>query len=143
MQKFTTNDTVVVVSLNTQIGETSGMMNICIPHIMLEPIIPKLSGHDWIENASQERDLENYEDISRSLKKTEVEATALLVSANITLNELLHLKGDDAIGLKQNIDEPLTFLINQEPKMLVQLGKIHNKTDVQVLEEIQGGEVDL
>src|SRR5699024_2515166 len=137
------HDTVGVVSFSTQIGETSGMMNICIPHIMLEPIIPKLSGHYWLENASQERDLESYEDISRSLKKTEVEATALLGSANITLNELLHLKGDDVIALNQNIDEPLTFLINQEPKMLVQPGKIHNKTAVQVLEEIQGGEVDL
>ncbi|HLR22207.1 MAG TPA: flagellar motor switch protein FliM [Pseudogracilibacillus sp.] len=143
LQMVPPNDTVVVVSLNTQIGETSGMMNICIPHIMLEPIIPKLSGHYWLENASQERDLESYEDISRSLKKTEVEATALLGSANITLNELLHLKGDDVIALNQNIDEPLTFLINQEPKMLVQPGKIHNKTAVQVLEEIQGGEVDL
>src|SRR5699024_2616684 len=61
-------DTVVVVSLNTHIGETSGMMNICIPHIMLKPIIPKLSGHYWLENASQERDLESYEVISRSLK---------------------------------------------------------------------------
>ena len=47
------------------------------------------------------------------------------------------------IALNQNIDEPLTFLINQEPKMLVQPGKIHNKTAVQVMEEIQGGEVDL
>src|SRR5699024_4768265 len=83
------------------------------------------------EIESQERDLESYEDISRSLKKTEVEATALLGSANITLNELLHLKGDDVIALNQNIDEPLTFLINQEPKMLVQPGKIHNKTAVQ------------
>src|SRR5699024_126165 len=95
LQMVLPNDTVVVVSLNTQIGETSVMMNICITHIMLEPIIPKLSGHYWLENASQERDLESYEDISRSLKKTEVEATALLGSANITLNELLHLKGDD------------------------------------------------
>src|SRR5699024_5937825 len=61
LQMVAPNDTVVVVSLNTQIGETSGMMNICIPHIMLEPIIPKLSGHYWLENASQERDLESYE----------------------------------------------------------------------------------
>src|SRR5699024_12370623 len=69
LQMVTPNDTVVVVSLNTQIGETSGMMNIWIPHIMLEPIIPKLSGHYWLENASQERDLASYEDISRTLKQ--------------------------------------------------------------------------
>lgn len=140
LQMVAPNDTVVVVSLNTQIGETSGMMNICIPHIMLEPIIPKLSGHYWLENASKERDPESYDHLSRSLKKTEVEATALLGNSNITLNELLHLKEDDVIALNQSIEEPLTFLVNHEPKMLVQPGKAKNKVAVQVMEEIQRGE---
>src|SRR5699024_12261555 len=91
LQMVPPNDRVVVVSLNTQIGETSGMMNICIPHIMLEPIIPKLSGHYWLENACQESDLESYEDISRSLKKTEVESIALLGSEIIMIYVLFHL----------------------------------------------------
>ena len=42
LQMVSPNDTVIVISLNTQIGETSGMINICIPHVVLEPIIPKL-----------------------------------------------------------------------------------------------------
>src|SRR5699024_5559138 len=54
------NDTVIVVALYTLIDETIVIMNLCISHIMLEPIIPKLSGHYWLENASQERDLESY-----------------------------------------------------------------------------------
>src|SRR5699024_1472493 len=36
LQMVSPNETVVVVSLNTQIGEVSGMINICIPHIVLE-----------------------------------------------------------------------------------------------------------
>lgn len=49
LQMISPNDTVVVISLNTQIGETSGMMNICIPYVVLEPIIPKLSVHYWMQ----------------------------------------------------------------------------------------------
>ena len=41
LQMVSPNETVVVVSLMHKIGETSGMINICIPHIVLEPIIPK------------------------------------------------------------------------------------------------------
>ena len=29
------NETVVVISFNIMIGETSGMINICIPHVVL------------------------------------------------------------------------------------------------------------
>lgn len=43
------NDTVVVISLNTQIGEARGMMNVCIPHVVLEPIMPRLSVHYWMQ----------------------------------------------------------------------------------------------
>ena len=44
LQMVSPNETVIVISLNAQIGETSGMINICIPHVVLEPIIPKLIG---------------------------------------------------------------------------------------------------
>lgn len=37
------NETVIVISLNTIIGDTTGMINICIPHVVLEPIIQNLS----------------------------------------------------------------------------------------------------
>lgn len=43
------NDTVVVISLNTQIGEARGMMNVCIPHVVLEPIMPRLSVQYWMQ----------------------------------------------------------------------------------------------
>ena len=49
LQMVSPNETVVVISLNTTIAETSGMINICIPHVVLEPIIPKLSIHYWMQ----------------------------------------------------------------------------------------------
>ena len=49
LQMVSPNETVVVISLDTTIAETSGMINICIPHIVLEPIIPKLSMQYWMQ----------------------------------------------------------------------------------------------
>src|SRR5690606_27074774 len=42
LQMVSPNETVVVISLNAAIGEASGMINICIPHMVVEPIIQKL-----------------------------------------------------------------------------------------------------
>ena len=56
LQMVSPNETVVVISLNTTIGETSGMINICIPHVVLEPIIPKLSMHYWMQTEKKDRE---------------------------------------------------------------------------------------
>lgn len=140
LQMVAPNETVIVVSLNTTIGEASGMINICIPHIVLEPIIPNLSVHYWMQTSTKERDPEAYEKLTKNIQSAEVEAKAILGETTISIQQLLDLGEDDVISLNQTIDQPLQFEINNEPKFLVQPGKIKNKMSVQVLEEIKGGD---
>ncbi|WP_164668986.1 flagellar motor switch protein FliM [Virgibacillus doumboii] len=140
LQMVSPNETVVVVSLNTTIGEASGMINICIPHIVLEPIIPKLSVHYWMQTSTKKRDPEAYEKLTKNIQLAEVEARTLLGETTINVQQLLNLGEDDVISLNQAIDNPLKLEINNEPKFLVQPGKIKNKMSVQVLEEIKGGD---
>ncbi len=142
LQMVSPNETVVVVSFNTQIGDVSGMINICIPHIILEPIIPKLSVHYWMETGTKERNPETYNQLQTHLRQVKVDAKALLGKADITLQELLHLKQDDVVILNQSIGDPLEMVVNDEPKMLVQPGKVNNNVAVQVLEIFEGGITD-
>lgn len=139
LQLVSPNETVVVVSLNTKIGEVSGMINICIPHIVLEPIIPKLTAHYWMQTGVKERDPETYSELTRLIRDVNVNATAILGKANITLKDLLFLKRGDIIALDQPIDQPLKLEVNKEPKMYVQVGKRNKKLAVQVLETVERG----
>lgn len=139
LQMVSPNETVVVVSFNTQIGDVSGMINICIPHIVLEPIIPKLSVHYWMETTTKERDPEKYELLSEHIRKVNVEAKALLGKSTITVHELLQLKQNDIISLNQKINDPLTVVINDEPKMKAQVGMVNKTVAVQVLENLERG----
>lgn len=142
LQMVSPNETVVVVSLNTEIGNVSGMINICIPHIVLEPIIPKLSVHYWMQSVEKNQDPEAYEKLRANLHQTTMEAKAILGKTTITLHDLLHLKTNDVIHLNQPIDQPLTLKINDEPKFLVQPGKRKNKLSVQVLQPLKGGDIN-
>ena len=54
LQMISPNETVVVISFNTIIGETQGMINICIPHVVLEPIVPNLSVRYWMQTNTKE-----------------------------------------------------------------------------------------
>ncbi|WP_217585601.1 flagellar motor switch protein FliM [Lentibacillus saliphilus] len=142
LQLVSPNETVVVVSLNTEIGETSGMINICIPHIVLEPIIPKLSVHYWMQAHTKARDPDSYEKLTKNLQKADVEAVVDLGKTSITIQQFLNLQKNDVITLNQPIDQPLEFTVNGEPKFYVQPGLFKNKRSVQVLEEIKGGNDD-
>ncbi|MBM7552741.1 flagellar motor switch protein FliM [Thalassobacillus pellis] len=141
LQMVSPNETVVVISLNTTIGESSGMINICIPHVVLEPVIPKLSVHYWMQTQqTKESKPEEYEALNESIQKASVEAKALLGDSSISIEEFLQLAQGDVIQLNQPIGEPLRLCIDEEPKFLVQAGKKGKKMAVQVLDEIQGGE---
>lgn len=142
LQMVSPNETVVVVSLNTEVGDTSGMINICIPHIVLEPIIPKLSAHYWMETPATKRDPEAYENITKHIREVLIGVKTILGETTITIEEFLKLKKNDIIALNQSIDEPLTLMVNDEPKFYVQPGKVKNRLSVQVLEEIKGGNRD-
>ena len=139
LQMVSPNETVVVVSLNITIGEESGMINICIPHIVLEPIIPKLSVHYWMQTNTKKRDEDAYHSLSRHMRDVSVDVQALLGETNITIQQFLNIHKNDVIALNQGIDNPLTLTINKEPKHLVQAGKSKNKLSVQILEEMKGG----
>src|SRR5699024_12615657 len=90
LQMVSPNETVVVVSLATEVGEVSGMINICIPHIVLEPIISKLSVHYWMQTSAKGRDPETYSKIADHLQRADVDAKAILGNANITINDFLN-----------------------------------------------------
>ncbi|MFC2950101.1 flagellar motor switch protein FliM [Virgibacillus sediminis] len=137
LQMVSPNETVVVVSFNTVIGETSGMINICIPHIILEPVISKLSVHYWMQTAQTKRDEDAYQKISDNLQQAIVENIAVLGETKISVGEFLNLSDGDIIALGQQIDQPLTMSVNQQPKFLVQPGRSRNRLAVQVLEEIK------
>ncbi|TXL67689.1 flagellar motor switch protein FliM [Cerasibacillus terrae] len=141
LQMVSPNETVIVVSFNTTIGDVSGMINICIPHMVLEPIIPKLSVHYQMQTSTIKGDLEAVKKISKNLQQSSIEMKAILGETRININQFLHLMKDDFITLDKTVNDPLLLLLNDVPKFNVQLGKVGNHVSVQVLEEIKGGVV--
>lgn len=140
LQMVSPNETVVVISLNTQIAETSGMINICIPHVVLEPIIPRLSVHYWMQAQKKERIPEEVEVLERRIKGAKLPIIAELGTATITVQEFLQLDVGDVIQLDQSIQEPLIIKIGSVPKFIGQPGKMNKRLAVQVLNTLKGGE---
>ncbi|MCU9593084.1 flagellar motor switch protein FliM [Caldibacillus thermolactis] len=144
LQVVSPNETVVVISLNTIIGETSGMINICIPHIVLEPIIQKLSVSYWMQTEEKAEDPENAEAIRTQLKRSRLPIIAELGQSEITIEEFLQLSVGDCIELNKKIDEPMIIKVQEVPKFFGQPGKVNKNLAIQILDyfEEEGDEAD-
>jgi flagellar motor switch protein FliM len=142
LQMVSPNETVVVISMNTTIGEASGMINLCIPHVVLEPIIPKLSVHYWMQKNNKEKEPIETELMERKLKNTRIPLVAQLGSSEITIKDFLSLDSGDIIPLSQRIDDPIHINIEGNTKFLGQPGIVNKKLAIQILEILKGGDDD-
>ncbi|OCA83828.1 flagellar motor switch protein FliM [Pseudobacillus wudalianchiensis] len=143
LQMVSPNETVVVISLDTTIGETTGMINICIPHVVLEPVIPKLSVHYWMQNPDKkERQPGEYENLQRRIQKAEVPIIAELGGTTIMVEDFLALAVGDVIEMEKSINEPLIVKVSDIPKFTAQPGKMNKKMAIQILDEFKGGDED-
>lgn len=142
LQMVSPNETVVVISLSTTIGETSGMINLCLPHVVLEEILPKLSVHYWMQPKRKQRKEGELEKIEETVRIAPLLIQAELGKSEITIHEFLNLGVGDVIELNQKINEPLKILVGGEYKFKAQPGKLKNKIAVQITEVIEEASED-
>lgn len=138
LQLVSPNETVVVVSLTMSIAETSGLINICIPHVVLEPIIPNLSMHYWMQNQKKSSKVEA-ELLQKRLQLARLPIIAQLGETDITIQDFLQLNVNDVIPLRQKIDHPLSIKVGEKTKFLGQAGTNNKKMAIQILEVLEEG----
>ena len=142
LQMVSPNETVVVISLNIQVGETSGMINLCIPHVVLEPIIPKLSVHYWMQSDRKEPKQNEIDALKKQINLADLTVSAELGSSELSIQDFLQLQPGDVIPLDRTIDQPLVVKIGDKPKFTGQPGKLNKKLAVQIIDHLSRGDED-
>ncbi|MDD4587215.1 MAG: FliM/FliN family flagellar motor switch protein, partial [Heliobacteriaceae bacterium] len=122
----------VLVTLVCKIGEVEGMVNICLPYILLEPIMPKLSAHFWFSNAAKEHSPEQFNALKSRLERAYIPVTVLLGRTTIKIAELLALQCGDVLQLDCRATEELPILVGQREKYLGRPGIVGSKLGVQI-----------
>ncbi|BBN98665.1 flagellar motor switch protein FliM [Sporolactobacillus terrae] len=136
LQLVSPNETVIVISLSAVIGKSSGMINLCLPHVVLEPIIPKLSMHYWMNEKKSETTNEELQALKKNVAHSAVPLTAVLGHSKIKVRELMNLSVGDVIKLDEHLDQPLIIQVSGFPKFIGQPGKRKHQLAVQVIKKI-------
>lgn len=93
------NDTVILIALRTTIGEITGRMTLCLPHLVVEPVLPKLATHQWYSSIAKINEPQQ-DVILKNLDTVKVPVIAELGRATLPVVDLLNLQVGDVIGIE-------------------------------------------
>ncbi|HEY5583603.1 MAG TPA: flagellar motor switch protein FliM [Ruminiclostridium sp.] len=128
------NEMVALITLNVVVGEVKGMINLCIPHMVVEPIMPKLSTKLWFTNIQNEKNDDNKQHIEFKIEHTYVPVRAVLGKTVINVSDFLDLQIGDVIPLETGVNGDLEVLVGDLPKFYAKPGVKKNKVAVKITE---------
>jgi len=131
------NDMVVLITLETKVGDVEGMTNLCIPYITIEPIISKLSAQYWYSSIRKGTTDENAKIIQERLENVEIQIVAEIGSVQTTMQDILDLNVNNVIKLPDTkVSSEMTLKIGGRSKYKCRPGVIGNRLAVQLGERI-------
>jgi flagellar motor switch protein FliM len=129
---------VVLVTLETKVGDVEGMMNFCIPYLTIEPIISKLSAQYWYSSVRRGATTENLTILRDRLSTIGITIVAEIGAMNLKVSDVLSLKVGDVIRLADTrVGDPMVLSVGNKRKFLCRPGVVGNKVAVQVIQKIE------
>lgn len=141
LQNVAPNEIVVLLTFEIRMseGEAGGMLNLCIPFNVIEPVISKLSSQSWFmaSSKSSEHDLlrlkENVQDVPLNLE-------AYIAETTIQAGQLASLKVGDILTTPKIATQPIMINIEGRPKFLASIGQIRGHKAIRI--ETEAKETD-
>ncbi|MBM4764130.1 flagellar motor switch protein FliM [Bacillus sp. B15-48] len=140
LQLAVPTETVINIVFNVTLGKDVERMHLCIPYLLLEPYIPKLSSHIWYANARAGKRNDGNDNIQEKIEHLTVPISAELGRATISIEEFLGLAVGDVIQLDQLVEEPLSVKINDQTKFLAYPGTKKSRMAVKIEKVLEGEE---
>ena len=130
---------VIIITINTQIGDAEGFINICMPCLMLELISDKLNTKFWFNNSVRTKVENNSVYLQGVVEKTLLPLSASIGNSTVTIRELLELQIGDVINLEHDRYKDVDIYIDSGLKFNGKLGMSGNKLAIQITSMHQNG----
>ncbi|MGE3963329.1 MAG: flagellar motor switch protein FliM [Planctomycetota bacterium] len=135
LQIVAPNEPIVLLSFEALMGEYSGMINICIPFKVIEPLMPEFSQSNWFSSSQRRGSGESGGSrILECINNARVEVVGILAEVPICLADILSLKVGDLIDTGQTSNSPTLLAIEGRRKFRGEAG-VHKGRKVVRLEE--------
>ncbi len=126
------NEIAAVIEFEVKVNEVTGKMSMCIPYVVLEPIIGDLSAQKWFTVGKKESTAETVESLTKVMREAMMPIVVRVGSAQITVQEMLRLRAGDVIRLNTSPHQEIEVLIEGLVKLKGRPGVSSKKKALQV-----------
>jgi flagellar motor switch protein FliM len=137
VQIIPANEVIVLISFELSVGETRGMMNLCIPFNTIERISNKLTANSWVSYSKRPPSMQSMQRIGNLIAEAPVEVVVELATTRITTSDMLGLRVGDVIASEKDVRQPLLVSIQGVPKFLASPGKFKGRKAIQIRANFQ------
>ena len=139
IQIVTGSEMVILVGYQIHIGEIAGTMNMCIPLVVLNPILDQISQQAHFKRKmTPEVAVRTRDQIQRRLKGVHVPVEAVLGNVQLTLHELAQLQVGDIITLDSDVNSPIPVQVGGQTCFLARSGRHRDQSAVQITDTVVG-----
>lgn len=131
-QVISPNEMIALITLSTRIGETEGMINVCIPYPVLESVLPKLSTKFWFSAREKVFDEKGKEILEKKIEHTKIPVKALLGSIVLTVADIAELQIGDVIQLDTNVNQDMKVYVGSIYKFKARPGVRKNRVSIKI-----------
>lgn len=139
-QILSPNEMMAIVTLNIEVGNVSGLMNICLPHMTLENVIDKLNTKFWFTSIHNGEGHSFGEYIEESIERVNIPLRATLGESAITVTDFMNLQVGDVIRLDSHVEKELDIFVGDIRKFTALPGTNKDRYAVRVTSVIGEGE---
>src|SRR5690606_1169461 len=135
------NEVCVIIGFEVRLGPHQGRMRLCLPYIVLEPVLPKLSTQQWF---AAERKVERDAQVGSELERVSVGLWVRLGTATVTLQDLLGLEEGDVLQLERRRGEAVEVFVEDQPTFRAVPGRRRDRLAVRIeglLDDAEGSEL--
>jgi len=129
---------VAYVSMELKVGDMTGVMNFCLPYLVLQSISTQLTDFQWSPTVVSGRGMTEQDmlQLTRNVERADVEVEVELGRTGVSLRDLVTMQPGDVILFDKPTDEPLLARVNDKEKFRVYPGAHKDKLAVQIAQVI-------
>lgn len=139
-QIMSPNEMVALVTLSIKVGEVEGLMNFCIPYIVIKPIVGNLNTKHWFSSVDENNDGQYRPFVEKHLEDANVPISVIVGRTNITVDEFVNIQVGDVIPLDSYVTSDFKVKVGELTKFYAKPGINKGKNAIQITSIIRKGE---
>ncbi|MBR0075243.1 MAG: flagellar motor switch protein FliM [Synergistaceae bacterium] len=131
------SDMVLVVIMKLRVSDVEGMVSLCFPYFLIEPIMDRLSSQQWFASTSHKADPEIQSWLNNSMLQVKMPLAMELGHTVLSLNDVYALQAGDVIKLDELKDSQIDVRVGNQVRFKAKPGTLNGHMAVELTKVLE------